>query len=197
MTLIHPADRRLPLLLGAITLALAACSRSADPSPEPQPEVNARVAPAAAPLRYGDCVEARRRVAADPGLPVDRVPEPLAMRPQPFQKVPAKAWNKDGSAEVKAEVMVDTTGRADMTTFTVVTASNPWFAQNLRTVIPQWRFAPATVAGCKVRRVYKFAASVPSRAERAKAAAARTPARTPAKTPPKPATKKPTPGSRD
>lgn len=176
-------------LAAAVLLTSAACSRASDPSLVPEAK-SVRIAPAEAPLAYGDCVEARRRLAADPAMAVDRVPEPLAMKPAPFQKVPPRAWNKDGSAVIKAEVMVDTTGRADMSTFKPVEVSNAWFGQNLRTVIPQWRFSPATVAGCKVRRVYRFSATVPSRAERQRAAAARrssgsggAPAKAPARRP--------------
>ena len=44
------------------------------------------------------------------------------------------------------------------------TGSDPWFAENLRNVIPQWRFIPALLAGCKVRRVYKFSATAKPRA---------------------------------
>lgn len=164
-----PALRTTTALAALATLA--ACAGA--PAPQPEPEIrNARVAPAEAPLQYGDCVEARRRLDASPEMNVDRVPEPLAMRPAPFQKVPAKAWNKDGSAVVKVEVMVDTLGRPEMSTFRTVEVSNAWFAQNLRAVIPRWKFEPASLAGCKVRRVYRFSATVPSRAERAKAAAA-------------------------
>jgi hypothetical protein len=157
---------------GLILFLTLACTPGRTP---PAPEVvNVRMAGAEAPLAYGDCAEAERRLAADPEMPVDRVPTPLAMKPAPFQKVPAGAWKKDGSAVIKVEVMVDTTGRADMKTFKPVTVSHPWFAQNLRTVMPRWRFSPATVAGCKVRRVYRFSATVPPRAQRAKTAARRT-----------------------
>jgi len=62
-------------------------------------------------------------------------------------------------AVVKVDVVVDTLGRADIKTFKVVEVSNPWFADNLKSVIPQWRFSPALLAGCKVRRVYKFSAT--------------------------------------
>lgn len=156
------------------TLALlgaAACSHGGSGA-EPATR-NVRIAPAEAPLAYGDCAEAGRRLAANPEMPVDRVPAPLAMKPAPFQKVPPGAWNKDGSALIKVEVMIDTTGRADMSTFRPVEVSHPWFTQNLRGILPRWRFSPATLSGCKVRRVYRFTASVPSRAERARASGAR------------------------
>jgi hypothetical protein len=67
-------------------------------------------------------------------------------------------------AVVKVDVLVDTLGRVDIKTFKVVEVSNPWFAENLRSVIPQWRFTPALLAGCKVRRVYKFSATAKPRA---------------------------------
>lgn len=164
------APRRGAALLMLLTAACAPGARTA-----PEPEVrNVRMAGAEAPLAYGDCAEAERRLASDPGMAVDRVPAPLAMKPAPFQKVPPGAWKKDGSAIIKVEVMVDTTGRADMKTFKPVEVSHPWFAQNLRTVMPRWRFSPATIAGCKVRRVYRFSASVPARTQRGKPAARRT-----------------------
>lgn len=170
MSFVPSSPNRIALAAAAL-LTAAACSRAPNTVPVPETR-NASVAGAATPLAHGDCAEAQRRLVADPEMAVDRVPEPLAMKPAPFQKVPAKAWNRDGSAVIKVEVVVDTTGRPDMSTFKPVQVSNPWFTQNLRTVIPQWRFRPASVAGCKVRRIYRFSATVPSRAERQKKAAA-------------------------
>jgi hypothetical protein len=112
-------------------------------------------------VSYGDCVEARRRAAADPALAVDRLPSPVRQKPVPLSPRPANVTahaNKNG-AVVKVRVIVDTLGRADMKTFKVDTASHPWFVENLKTVLPQWRFTPAVLAGCKVRRVYKFSAT--------------------------------------
>src|SRR5687767_11993735 len=77
------SSRHIIAALAALAL-LAACSKG-DPSPEPEPETrNVSVAPAETPLRYGDCVEARRRLAVQPDMTVDRVPEPVAMNPRPF-----------------------------------------------------------------------------------------------------------------
>lgn len=132
-----------------------------------EPQVrNAGVAPVEAPLAYGDCAEARRRLAERPDMTVDKVPAPLAMRPAPFQRVPSKAWNRDGSAVVKVEVMIDTLGRPEMSTFRAIQVSNPWFTTHIKSLLPRWRFAPATLAGCKVRRVYRFSATVPPRTKR-------------------------------
>ena len=99
-------------------------------------------------------------------MTVDRVPAPVAMRPAPFQRAPARVYNRDGSAVIKAEVMIDTLGRAEMATFKPTEVSNPWFTTNLKSVMPRWRFTPATLAGCKVRRVYRFSATVPPRTTR-------------------------------
>lgn len=153
----------IPALALPFVLA-AACART--PAPETLPERNASVAPGDVPLRRGDCAEARRQLALRPEMTVDRVPEPLAMRPAPFQKAPPTAFNKDGSAVIKVEVMIDTLGRAEMRTFKSVQVSNPWFTANLRSILPRWRFAPATLAGCKVRRVYRFSATVPPRGKK-------------------------------
>ncbi len=149
----------------ACALLVGGCSR---PAPEPvQPDGRTvAVAPAEGPLQEGDCDDARRRLLRDPDLTVDRVPEPVAMRPAPFQRAPARAYNRDGSAVIKAEVMIDTLGRAEMATFKPTEVSNPWFTTNLRSVLPRWRFTPATLAGCKVRRVYRFSATVPPRGQR-------------------------------
>jgi hypothetical protein len=144
---------------------LLACSNH-NPDFTPEPVVNARVAPASE-LKHGDCVEARRRAAERPDLDVDRLPSPKAMKPAALQKVPTSALRKDGSAEVKVDVLVDTLGRADMKSFKVVTASHPWLAENVKGVIGKWRFSPAELAGCKVTRLYHFMASAPPKGVRA------------------------------
>jgi hypothetical protein len=141
--------------LSALLLALA-CAHSGG-TPAIEQESNARVAK---PLARGDCVEARRRAALEPDLAVDRVPAPIAMRPAPFQRMPGSALRRDGSAEIKIDVIVDTLGRADMKTFKVVKVSHPWFADNVRGVVGKWRFTPARLAGCKVPRVYHFMSSL-------------------------------------
>lgn len=87
------------------------------------------------------------------------------MRPAPFQKMPAavKTHVNAKGMVAKVNVVVDTLGRADMKTFRVVEVSNSWFADNLKTVLPAWRFTPAVLAGCKVRRVYRFSATAKAR----------------------------------
>jgi hypothetical protein len=137
----------------------AACSHST-PSPTPEPEVGVRIA---GPLQQGDCIGARRRAALQPDLEVERIPAVVAMKPAPFRDTPDAALRKDGSAEIKIDVIIDTLGHPDMTTFKVVKVSNRWFTENVRRVMPKWTFTPALLAGCKVPRVYHFMSSVPPR----------------------------------
>ncbi|HKO15399.1 MAG TPA: hypothetical protein VJU87_04115 [Gemmatimonadaceae bacterium] len=151
-----PCSLRTLLALAALGASALACSHSG-PELNPERVVNARVAPSSS-VAYGDCATARRLAAAQPDLQVDRIPAPVKMSPRPLRGVPAAALRSDGSAEVKADVIVDTLGRADMRTFKVVSASHPWLASNVRSVIGKWRFTPALLAGCKVPRVYHFMA---------------------------------------
>lgn len=86
------------------------------------------------------------------------------MKPAPFRDTPESAFRKDGSAEIKIDVIVDTLGHPDMKTFKVVKVSNKWFTENVRRVMPKWTFTPAVLGGCKVPRIYHFMSSVPRRA---------------------------------
>jgi hypothetical protein len=154
-----------PALLLLSVLAVVACRKAAPPAPPPEPV-------AVTPIDV--CASARERIAAQPDMIVDRLPVPIAMKPAPLQRVPARALRKDGSAEVNVDVVVDTLGRPDMRTFKVVSTSHAWLAQNVRTVMPKWAFSPAEIGGCKVPRVYHFSATQPPRAARtARPAAAR------------------------
>jgi hypothetical protein len=145
------------VLAATLPAVIAACAHSSST----RVETAARIA---GPLAQGDCVEARRRAALQPDLEVERIPAPVAMKPAPFLNVPESALRKDGSAEIKIDVVVDTLGRADMKTFKVVKVSNRWFTTNVRGVIGKWTFTPALLAGCKVPRVYHFMSSLAPRA---------------------------------
>jgi hypothetical protein len=115
------------------------------------------------PVKPGDCPEARRRAAENPSLDVDRNPAPVAMKPpvlQPGQIPPGVITAK--GAVIKADVIIDTLGRAEMKTFKVVESSHPWLSAHVRTGISKWKFTPAELAGCKVPRVYHFSATSPA-----------------------------------
>lgn len=115
------------------------------------------------PVAQGDCAEAMRRALAKPDLTVDKLPAPVVAKPAALQKLPKGALRKDGSADVKIDVLIDTLGKADMKTFTVVNTSSKALVDNVRGVIPKWTFSPAELAGCKVPRVYHFDASAKPR----------------------------------
>lgn len=111
-------------------------------------------------VQPGDCVEARRRAAIQADLEVDRLPT-LVSGPRPFTPTPTsvKADIDKRGMSFKADVVIDTLGRARVGTLKVIETSNEWFPRNLRALLPRMKFSPAMLAGCKVERVYKFQAS--------------------------------------
>jgi hypothetical protein len=135
--------------------ALAACA--SNPDPELEPDAPARIAPPTTPIKHGDCREALRRASADHELFVDRLPAPRAKESSaiPMKSMPAAVRTAKYS-EVRASVLVDTLGRADMSTFTVVKTTHPWLASSVKTAVAKWKFEPAEVAGCKVPRLYNY-----------------------------------------
>ena len=113
------------------------------------------------------CIVAREEAALDRRLNVDQVPTPVKMDPAPIRRpVPRSALNRDGSSVIRVEVVVDTLGKPDMTTFAVLEASHAWFATGAKNAIAKWSFTPAERHGCKVPRYYIFSASSPPRASR-------------------------------
>ena len=159
LTLVRLTRRRVPVLLGGALLA-AACAPATSATPA---TVNAR--PIAPPV--DSCVTAREDAAADPRLDVERVPTPLAMEPPPIRRpVPRNVLRRDGSAVIRVEVLVDTLGKPDMSTFTVLEASNVWFTNGAKAAIAKWTFQPALRNGCKVPRFYLFSATSPARTRR-------------------------------
>ena len=139
----------------------AACASG----PKEDVATNARPMTAAeAALKPGDCVEARRRAAQQTDLPVDRLPE-LVSGPRPFVPTPASVQtdiDKKGMS-FKADVVIDTLGKARVATLKVHETSNEWFPRNLKALLPRMTFSPAMLAGCKVERVYKFQTSAKPR----------------------------------
>jgi hypothetical protein len=146
-----------PVAFVVVAAACLACAKKpADVNARPMTAAEV----AAAKVRPGDCVEARRRAAAQTDLEVDRLPE-LLSGPRPFTPTPTSVTadiEKNGMS-FKANVVIDTLGRARVPTLKVIETSNEWFPRNLKALLPRMRFSPATLAGCKVERVYLFQAS--------------------------------------
>jgi hypothetical protein len=171
------------ILSAALISAFAVgCASKKSPEAVAEPEiVNASInTNIEAPIARGDCKEAVRRALARPDLDVERVPAPLAMIPAPIdsKKMPKSVPDKNGYYQVQFQVLVDTLGKADMRTFSVVSATHAWLGTSVKSAVAKWKFAPAEVAGCKVPRNYSLGIS-----PRGKTPAAATTT--------KPATKKP------
>jgi hypothetical protein len=147
-------------ILCAVLFLTAACATSPNEDRASRP---VRVAGMAKPITFGDCPEARRLAAEKPDLDVDRVPAPVAMKPPVLapEQVPPGVIGPKG-AVIKADVIIDTLGRADMSTFRIVRSSHPWLSANVRNGISKWKYTPAELAGCKVARVYHFSAVAPA-----------------------------------
>ena len=138
-----------------VVAVVAACAKTAQPTTR-----NAQIlAPPA-----DSCVLARENAAADPRLDVERVPTPVQMVPAPIRTpVPRTAVRRDGSSTLKVEVLVDTLGKPDMTTFNVIESTSAWLTTGARNAIARWTFEPALLNGCKVARYYQFSATSPPR----------------------------------
>src|SRR5690349_13856531 len=83
--------------------------------------------------------QVEKQVTTAPGSPQPRYPDML------------KSANVEG--EVLAQFVVDTTGRADMSTFKVLKSSHELFTQSVRNVLPNMRFYPAEIGGRKVKQM--------------------------------------------
>jgi hypothetical protein len=161
--LLARASARL-LVCSLAAAGLAACSSNADP--ELVPDQPVRIAPPLAAVKQGDCPEALRRAASRTDLPVDRLPTPRALVPAPLPgKSMPEAVRTARHNAVKITVLVDTLGRPDMRTFTVVRSTHPWLASSVKSAVAKWKFEPAQLAGCKVPRQFEWGAtSGPSKA---------------------------------
>ena len=145
-------------LAPAAVLALAmACARNPDPDTEPDmvPETPVRIAPPVGAVKPGDCPEAMRRALAKPDLEVDRLATPRASVPSAVTgKAMPAAVRRAKYNEVRVTVLIDTLGKANMSTFKVIKSTHPWLASSMKTAVAKWSFEPAQLAGCKVPRVW-------------------------------------------
>lgn len=87
----------------------------------------------------------------------DRVDEPVRSdSTAPIAPVyPPELYGGKVPGHVVAEFVVDTTGRAEMETFGVVSSTDPRFTEAVRRAVPDARFKPATLAGRRVRQVVR------------------------------------------
>jgi len=86
--------------------------------------------------------QVEKQVAPAPGNPSPRYPDML------------RSANVEG--EVLAQFVVDTTGKADMSTFKTLKETHALFTQAVKTALPQMRFYPAEVGGKKVKQLVQM-----------------------------------------
>lgn len=80
----------------------------------------------------------------------------LAKDGNPNPKYPSMLESSRVEGNVLAQFVVDTTGRADMSTFKILQASNELFGSSLKSVLPSWRFFPAEAGGHKVKQIVQL-----------------------------------------
>ncbi len=86
--------------------------------------------------------QVEKQVAPHSGNPGPRYPDML------------RSANVEG--EVLAQFVVDTTGRADMSTFKVLKSSLDLFTNAVRATLPNMRFYPAEIGGRKVKQLVQM-----------------------------------------
>lgn len=80
----------------------------------------------------------------------------LARDGNPNPKYPSMLESSRVEGKVLAQFVVDTNGRADMSTFKVLQADNELFGQSLKNVLPSWRFYAAEAGGHKVKQIVQL-----------------------------------------
>ena len=83
--------------------------------------------------------QVEKQAASIPGGPIPKYPDMLQSAGIP--------------GEVLAQFVIDTTGRADMSTFKVLKSDNDLFTQEVKNTLPKMRFYPAEVGGRKVKEL--------------------------------------------
>lgn len=86
--------------------------------------------------------QVEKQVSPYPGNPAPRYPDML------------RSANVEG--EVLAQFVVDTTGRADMSTFKVLKTTHDLFTNAVKASLPNMKFYPAEVGGKKVKQLVQM-----------------------------------------
>lgn len=80
----------------------------------------------------------------------------LAHDGNPSPRYPSMLERSRVEGEVVVQFVVDTAGRADMSTLEILRSSNDLFSASLQSVLPRWRFFPAEVGGRRVRQIVQI-----------------------------------------
>ena len=82
---------------------------------------------------------------------VDKIARVGPGNPEPNYPHILRQANQTG--RVTVQFVIDTTGKADMSTFKVLESTNSLFSDEVRKVLPKYNFIPAEMQGVKVRMV--------------------------------------------
>jgi periplasmic protein TonB len=107
----------------------------------------------------GDSLGGAARGGADSGEPMlaSQVDKPAVPRDgNPIPKYPSLLESSRTEGNVLVQFVVDTLGRAEMNSFTVLESTNDLFAESLRSTLPGWRFYPAEAGGRKVKQMVQL-----------------------------------------
>ena len=136
--------RVLMCLIACAGVSPAAQAQATDPVRVSAPSAPRLVAQAGA----QDCLA---RMAQIPGRGTSTI-EPARLR----SSTPMPAFLPGGLRQFVASVVVDTAGRADPSTVKGPAELDSTAVNAIRAVIPEWRFAPARIAGCPVKQVVRM-----------------------------------------
>ena len=96
---------------------------------------------------------------SDSGEPMlaSQVDKPVMARDgNPNPKYPSLLESTRIEGSVLVQFVVDTSGKADMGTFKVLSSSNELFASSLESTLPKWRFYSAEAGGRKVKQIVQL-----------------------------------------
>lgn len=129
----------------AVALAVACSSPIADQTAAPKADETPSTAKAPVGLREVNTdqpyfeFQVEKQVQTAPGSAHPQYPAML------------KSANVEG--EVLAQFVVNTDGRADLSTFKVLKSTHDLFTKSVRTALPDMRFTPAEIGGHKVKQL--------------------------------------------
>lgn len=85
---------------------------------------------------------------------VEKAAMPRRGNPSPTYPSTLESSRIEGT--VLAQFVVDTLGRADMSTFRVLESTNDLFSASLRSALVKWRFYPAEAGGHRVKQIVQL-----------------------------------------
>ena len=132
----HRVTRSLVLVASVAALTMVACQMDGPGEPAGKVEAGPAVMPGAKPMRD---FQVEKTAVPAPGSSAPRYPDALRLA--------------GVEGEVLVQFVVDTAGRAEVSSFKVLKSSNDQFTKAVENSLPLMRFVPAEVEGRKVRQL--------------------------------------------